>query len=71
VTAMTSWDLGTGVGLDLECDECGYVLLLPGADEARWQAFWQDAERVGWGGTATAAGPHSCPDCRAASPAAA
>ena len=69
VTAMASWDLGTGMGLDLECDGCGYVLLLPGADAHEWRRFWKSAVKVGWSGTGQPSGPHSCPDCASGAPA--
>jgi hypothetical protein len=68
---MASWDLGTGMGLDLECDDCGYVLLLPGADQEKWRPFWRRATVIGWRGAPTPDGPHTCPDCTAETSAAA
>jgi hypothetical protein len=49
--------------LDLECDDCGYVISRPGTDRMDWHALWGAAQELGWDGTARHAGRHSCPDC--------
>jgi hypothetical protein len=60
---MASWDLGTGMGLDLECDDCSYVVAHPGTGRGDWQSLWRSARKMGWAGTAEPTGPHLCPDC--------
>ncbi|NJC74249.1 hypothetical protein HC031_31720 [Planosporangium thailandense] len=63
MTVTPSWDLGTGMGLELECDNCGYVISRPGTDRTDWHALWAAARRLGWDGAAGSTGRHSCPDC--------
>jgi hypothetical protein len=63
VTATASWDLGTGWGLDLECDDCGYVISRIDAGLGDWRTLWATAQRLGWDGAAQTDGPHSCSDC--------
>jgi hypothetical protein len=60
---MPSWDLGTGMRLDLECDDCGYLISRPGTDRTDWHALWGAARDLGWDGAAQHTGRHSCPDC--------
>ncbi|MGC9668116.1 hypothetical protein ACNTMW_16360 [Planosporangium sp. 12N6] len=63
MTAIPSWDLGVGMRIDLECDDCGFVISHPGTGHADWRAMWTAARDHGWHGAAQAVGRHSCPDC--------
>lgn len=63
MTVVPSWDLGTGMRLDLECDDCGYLISWPGTEHTDWDALWETAQKQGWDGTAQHSGHHSCPDC--------
>ncbi|GII26289.1 hypothetical protein Pme01_58860 [Planosporangium mesophilum] len=63
MTAMPSWDLGSGMRMDLECDDCGYVISRPGTDRIDWHTLWGTARKLGWDGGAERAGRHTCPEC--------
>ncbi|NJC63827.1 hypothetical protein HC028_04795 [Planosporangium flavigriseum] len=49
--------------LDLECDDCGYLISQAGTDRTDWNALWASAQKLGWDGTPQHTGRHSCPEC--------